>query len=123
MITLWNHRQRVVIEIWQIEKQTLRIHIINRTHQTIELKEYGLHLSNGDDLSREAAWPGTRTSFRAMKPGSDFPSDWSIPGLKQEIKQKHDGATVEFAYATDAAIEKYRYKAKVPRRVKRLLED
>jgi hypothetical protein len=85
--------------------------------------EYGLHLSNGKDLSRKATWPETAVSFRAVQPGLDFSSTWSIPSLKEDIKEKHAGNTIEFAYATDSAIEKYRYVGKIPKNIKKLIED
>ena len=118
IITLIKNRQKVIVKVWKTDEDTFCINIINRTHQRIEIKEYGLHLSDNGNLSRKAL-----ATHPTIPPGDDFPSDWSINGVKELIKNEQPGSKITFAYCRSATEKPYTYTGKIPKRIQKMIND
>ncbi len=118
IITLIKNRQKVIVKVWKTDEDTFHINIINRTHQSIEIKEYGLHLSDNSDFSRKAL-----ATYPTIPPGGDFTSAWSLNGVKEYIKNEHPGSKITFAYCRSATEKPYPYTGKIPKRIQKMIND
>ncbi len=116
-ITLWGNRPRVTLKVSQKDDEVFHVHIVNRTHETIIIVEYGIHLSDGRDLSR-------KSSHRSILSGLDFiTDDWSISSLKETIDKEHAMSKVTFVYAKDATLRRYPYRCRFPKHLRKVIES